>query len=181
MRITVTTIPFSGMKVDAPIGLDALNNRLKEGERSPALAFQAAPMADLTLTRTHGGILVKGLIAGLCKQECSTCADPVEHEVSAYIDWVLQTASDRAAPNDEIDDPGVIIYDGEHVDLEEPLQEALILSLSPFWHPERDEHERCRQCDRDCSARRWQAEEPEDKKTTAFGAMFKSALTKQRR
>lgn len=180
MRITVATIPFSGMKIDAPIDLDELNNRLKAGESGPTMAFEAAPMADLTLTRTHGGILVKGLIAGMCKQECSTCADPVSHEVSAYIDWVLQTASDRAAPNDEIEDPGVIVYQGEHVDLEEPLQEALILSLSPFWHPERDEHERCVICNKDCSKRSWQAGAAEEERPNSFGALFKSAISKKR-
>jgi uncharacterized metal-binding protein YceD (DUF177 family) len=155
MRVLVTSIPFSGMKIDAPISMDALNARLREGSVDNAIVFLDAPMADLTLTRTHGGVIVKGIISGTCKQDCSSCGDLVAHEALASIDWILQSASDRAAPDDEMDDPGVIFYDGEHVDLEEPLQEALILSLSPFWHPPRDPSERCLECKRDCSARAW--------------------------
>ena len=159
MRILLTTIPFTGMKIDAAISLEALNNRLREGSGQEPVVFEEAPFADLTLTRTHGGVMVKGVISGRCRQGCATCGDTVPHEITARIDWILQTASDRAAPDDEIDDPGVIVYEGEHVDLEEPLQEALILQLSPFWHPPRDAHNRCLHCDRDCSERSWRSQD----------------------
>jgi uncharacterized metal-binding protein YceD (DUF177 family) len=165
MRVLVTSIPFSGMKIDAPISMDALNARLREGSVDNALVFLDAPMADLTLTRTHGGVIVKGIVSGTCKQDCSSCGDLVAHEALASIDWILQSASDRAAPDDEMDDPGVIFYDGEHVDLEEPLQEALILSLSPFWHPPRDPAERCLECKRDCSARAWSSADSRSENT----------------
>jgi uncharacterized metal-binding protein YceD (DUF177 family) len=159
MRILVTTIPFTGMKIDAPISLEALNSRLREGSGEEPVVFEEAPLADLTLTRTHGGVMVKGVISGRCRQGCATCGDTVPHEITARIDWILQTTSDRAAPDDEIDDPGVIVYEGEHVDLEEPLQEALILQISPFWHPPRDAYERCLHCTRDCSERLWRSQE----------------------
>ncbi len=168
------------MKIDAPIGLDSLNNRLKTGDEEASIVFESAPMADLTLTRTHGGIMVKGLLVGTCQQVCSTCADPVSHEVSARIDWILQTASDRAGPDDEIEDTGVIVYEGDHIDLEEPLQEALILNLSPFWHPPRDSRDRCTACNKDCSKKLWKAQEQESKAATSFGALFKNAISKQK-
>jgi uncharacterized metal-binding protein YceD (DUF177 family) len=179
MRILVTTIPFSGMKVDAPISKDALNARLKEGSTDNGIVFQDEPLADLTLTRTHGGVIVKGIISGTCKQDCSSCGDFVPHEAVAHIDWILQNESDQAAPDDEIDDPGVIFYTGDHVDLEEPLQEALILSLSPFWHPPRDSSERCLLCKRDCSERAWRTGEPpaaEGRAQSSFGNLLKGAL-----
>ncbi len=155
MRILVTTIPFTGMKIAAPISQEALNARLREGSTDDGITFETEPIADLTLTRTHGGVMVKGIISGTCKQDCGSCGDLVSHEAIASVDWVLQTSSDRAAPNDDLDDPGVIVYEGDHVELEEHLQEALILNLSPFWHPPRDDHERCTLCKRDCSARAW--------------------------
>jgi len=185
MRILVTTIPFTGMKIDAPISQEALNARLREGSSENGITFEDSPMADLTLTRTHGGVLVKGIISGTCKQDCATCGDGVSHEACAKIDWVLQTASDRAAPDDELDDPGVIVYEGEHVELEEHLQEALILSLSPFWHPPRDTQDHCTVCTRDCSARAWRSGgddgAPGEKtsqagKASSFGALLKGAL-----
>ncbi len=174
MRILVTTIPFSGMKIDAHISKDALNGRLREGSRDNLIEFEQDPLVDLTLQRTHGGVLVKGIASGVCKQDCSSCGDLVPHETVAQIDWVLQSASDKAAPDDEIDDPAVIFYDGEHVDLEGPLQEALILSLSPFWHPPRDANERCTYCKRDCSERSWKTAE------TAAGESSTGATTSSR-
>jgi uncharacterized metal-binding protein YceD (DUF177 family) len=184
MRILVTTIPYTGMKIDAPIPLEALNNRLREGRDENAIVFTEAPLADLTLTRTHGGVLVKGVISGPCKQDCSSCGDLVPHEAYANIDWILQGNADRAAADDDLDDPGVIVYEGDHVDLEEPLQEALILSISPFWHPPRDVKERCLVCKRDCSRKMWKAVEnnaSESKSTDSgsgsnLGALIKGAL-----
>ncbi len=164
------------MKIEADLPLEALNARLKEGSEQQEMIFEAAPMVDITLTRTHGGILVKGIVSGRCKQECATCADPVPHEVISTIDWLLQTTSDRAGPDDEIDDPGVIVYEGEHVDLEEPIQEALILNLNPFWHPPRDKQDRCTVCKRDCSSKVWGGEQKSEK-SSAFGSLLKDALS----
>jgi uncharacterized metal-binding protein YceD (DUF177 family) len=189
VKILVTTIPYTGMKIDAPISMEALNNRLREGSDDNAITFEEAPMADLTLTRTHGGVIVKGIVSGRCKQDCSSCGDLVDHEASASIDWILQGDADRAASDDDLDDPGVIVYQGDHVDLEEPLQEALILSLSPFWHPPRDSKERCIMCKRDCSRKMWRAadesgsSESADKPTKGanLGALIKGAMKEKDR
>jgi uncharacterized metal-binding protein YceD (DUF177 family) len=179
MRICTTTIPFSGMKIEAPLPLEPLNERLVKGSESGQIVFEAAPVVNITLTRMHGGIQVKGVVSGSCRQDCASCADPVSHEVVSNIDWMLQTASDRAGPEDEIDDPGVVFYEGDHVDLEDPLQEALILCLSPFWHPPRDEHDRCTVCKRDCSVRAWGGA----KEVTAspFGALLQGAIKASRK
>jgi len=184
MKILVTTIPFTGMKIDAPISKDALNARLREGRDGNMVTFEDAPMADITLTRTHGGVIVKGIVSGTCKQDCASCGDLVAHEARATIDWILQGNADRAAPDDELDDPGVIVYQGEHVDLEEHLQEALILSLSPFWHPPHDSKDRCTFCQRDCSQKLWragapgQSKEPSEKPQSGatLGTLLKGAL-----
>jgi uncharacterized metal-binding protein YceD (DUF177 family) len=134
---------------------------------------------------TTDGVMAKGIISGECRQKCSTCSDSVPHEIVATIDWLLQTDSDRAAPNDELDDPGVIVYQGEHVELEDHLQEALILQISPFWHPPRDERERCSVCARDCSRHSWRASESESAppvrasgKGSSFGSLLQGALAK---
>ena len=182
MKILVTTIPFSGMKIDAPISKTALNARLKEGSTQSLVVFEEDPMVDITLSRTHGGVIVKGIVSGRCKQDCSWCSELISHEATARIDWILQTESDRAAPDDAIEDPGVIVYEGEHVDLEEPIQEAIILSLSPFWHPPRDAHDRCTHCNRDCSVHSWGSDSKSEEsavetaKTSSFGSLLKGAL-----
>ncbi len=176
MKVLVTTIPYTGMKIEAPISKDALNARLKEGSSANLVSFEDAPIADLTLTRTHGGVLVKGVISGTCKQDCSACGDLVSHEVMATIDWILQGDADRAAPDDDLDDPGVIVYQGEHVDFEEHLQEALILSLYPFWHPPRDQLEICIHCKRDCAQKLWRVADSDTEKKTSLDSDSGSTL-----
>jgi uncharacterized metal-binding protein YceD (DUF177 family) len=150
MRILVTTIPFSGTEISSTISRDALNVRMKSGSHGSVIEFIKDPIVSLRLTRTHGGVLVTGTISSVCDQDCARCADLKAHTVSAKLDWVLQTDSDRAGPNDAIDDPGVIFYSGEHVDLEEHLQEALILALSPFWKPALTSAGTCSACDKNC-------------------------------
>lgn len=123
--------------------------------------------------------MAKGIISGPCMQDCSTCAEPVKHEIKATIDWILQTTSDAAAPNDSIDDPAVLFYEGDHIDLEEPLQEALILAINPFWHPPRDEREHCSVCKRDCSAKAWGS--GGGSAQTSFGSLLQGALGRPRK
>lgn len=186
MRILVTTIPFSGMKIDAPIAKDSLNARLQEGSDGGAVAFTADPLVDITLTRTHGGVLVKGVVTAACLQDCSTCGDNVPHEVLSKIDWLLQTSSDRAGLDDDLNDPGVIVYEGDHINLEEYLQEALILNLSPFWHAPRDNQDRCTFCNRECPARAsWSSADVKETASinsgSSFGSLLKGVLGEKKR
>lgn len=165
------------MSIDGTVPLEALNLRLKAGSEGQEIAFEAAPKVAITLTRTLGGIMVKGSVTGTCKQDCSTCADPVSHPLDIPIDWILQTSGDRAGPDDELDDPGVIVYEGDHIDLEEHLQEALILNLSPFWHPPRDKQDRCTVCKRDCSISAWESKESaKSQGKRSLGDLLKGAL-----
>ncbi len=185
MRILVTTIPFSGMKIDAPIAKDPLNVRLQEGSEEGAVTFTEDPMVDITLTRTHGGVMVKGVVTGTCRQGCSTCGDNVPHGVISTVDWLLQTSSDRAGLDDDLDDPGVIVYEGDHINLEDHLQEALILNLSPFWHPPRDTQDRCTLCKRQCSAKAWSSGEPKESTASdsrpSLGSLLKGALAEKKK
>ena len=185
MKIRVSTIPSSGMKVDAPIPLEPLNLRLNEGSRAADIVFTEAPNADLTLTKTLGGAEVKGFISAPCKRVCSTCADNVPDEVVAEVSWFLQNTDETVIEGmdglGEIDDPGVLTYTGDHIDLEDALQEALILQLTPFWHPERDEQQRCLGCKKVCSDRQWSSSEAEAPTKRTLGALLQSAQAKKKK
>jgi uncharacterized metal-binding protein YceD (DUF177 family) len=181
MRVYVATIPFSGLKIDATLDEGALNARLQEGVQGPQILFTAPPLVALLLTRTHGGVLVSGTVEGECRQDCATCAEGVVHPVRAKIEWLLQPAASVAGSGGEIDDPGVIVFEGEHVNLEEPLQEALILGITPFWHPARDESDRCTACGRDCRQSAWiSAEEGAPRSQGTLGALLSTALNGKR-
>ncbi len=177
MKVRVSTIPSTGMKINAPIPLEPLNDRLKEGQRGEDITFTNQPNADLTLTKAYGGAEVRGVVSAQCEQLCATCGDSVDHKVTADVGWVLQSLTeDAAAPGDLIEDPGVLTYSGDHIDLEDPLQEALILNLTPFWHPERSADGKCTLCSRDCSKGVWGAEPEKKKGTVALGDLLSGAL-----
>lgn len=160
MKVRVSTIPHSGMKIDAPIPLDPLNSRLSEGSRESDVVFTEAPNADLTLSKSHGGAEVKGIISAPCTRMCSTCGETVPDEVRADIFWVLQSEEDSTlGPIEEMEAAGVMPYSGDHFELEDPLQEALILELTPFWHPDRDCNGKCTLCAKECSSTSWTASE----------------------
>jgi uncharacterized metal-binding protein YceD (DUF177 family) len=185
MKIYVSTIPFSGMKIDGYLPLQPLNDRLAEGKDIPELSFTEPPALQLVLTRAYGGITVRGMVTGQCAQTCATCADPKVHTVTADIDLILQSATEAAAGGDDLlDDPGVLTYAGDHVDLEDPLQEALILGLSPFWHPPRSEREECTACGRDCSTKAWTKGEEASSaapKGPSLGKLLEGALSKAKK
>jgi hypothetical protein len=182
MKIRVSTVPSSGMKIDAPIPLEPLNLRLNEGSRAADIVFTAAPNADLTVTKTLGGAEVKGIVSAPCQRLCATCAENVPNEVIAEVSWFLQNTDETVIEGmDGIDDPGVLTYTGDHIDLEDALQEALILQLTPFWHPERDEQQRCTGCKRVCGEAKWSSSETETPSKRTLGALLESAQAKKRK
>ena len=187
MRILVTTIPFSGMEICSTICKESLNQRVSHGARTAAIEFLEDPKVSLMFTRTHGGVIARGTITSPCNQDCAACGDIKPHTVTANLEWVLQTESDRAAPEDTIEDPGVIFYSGEHVELEEHLQEALILSLSPFWKPPVDRNGACSGCQKNCmdlavysdsqiQSSNDQNEQSRPSKPTSLGALLQKAM-----
>lgn len=180
MKIRVSTIPHSGMKIDAPIPLEPLTARMNEGSRKPDVVFTEAPNADLTLSKTFGGAEIKGVVSAQCTRLCSTCAEHVPHEIVADVCWMIQNLDEVQIEGEGIlDDPGLLTYRGDHIDLEDPLQEALILTITPFWHPERDEKQCCLTCKRDCRKSSWGTEDEKPTKRT-LGSLLESAATKKR-
>ena len=172
MKVRISTIPYEGMAIDSNLPLEPLNARVSQGD-SAGILFTEAPAIHLKLHRTHTGAEVKGTVSSKIKQPCSACDLEITREISVPISWILQPAS----PDISDDDVGLLVYEGDHIDLEEPLQEALILTLSPFWHPPRRADRSCTQCDRVCSEVAW-SDDKEGKKSGSLGELLKGAVGK---
>ena len=71
-------------------------------------------------------------------------------ELVVEANFILKPKPERQAYlfEDDVDmeDAGIIFFEGEHIDLEDVLQETLILALSPFLLPERDKDGKCVRC-----------------------------------
>ena len=149
MKVRVSTLPLSGMTIDDTLPLDALNERMSLG-RGDETRFLAAPRVTVQLSPSRHGATLSGTITASLRQSCSLCADGVEHPITVEVACQLLERNDDSLE----DDVGTHYYENDAVDLEPILQEYLILSLSPFWHPELDKGGRCTFCKRSPEDRR---------------------------
>ena len=149
MRVRVSDISPHGLKISDTIDLEALNSRMKEG-RPTDITFSTAPEVDLFVQKSATGAEAKGSIIVKYSQNCARCTEKLEQKYSIPFNYTFQHTS-RNDP-DEINDVGIVAYNGEHVDLEELIQEEIILSLSYSWSPELDKSSNCSLCKKEFSS-----------------------------
>lgn len=142
MKIRISTLPPHGLPVDYELDRAILNIPLSEGNSSD-ISFVADPKVSLKVSPIVGGVTVKGDVKAVVKQECAACAKPLDHTLDVKIDWALRQALGH---ENEDDDIGIFYYSGDHFELDEPIREACMLQISPFWRPPVDDGGRCEVC-----------------------------------
>jgi uncharacterized metal-binding protein YceD (DUF177 family) len=150
MKVRISDIPHTGLKVSDILPLDALNARMAEGQ-SKDILFTEAPRVDLVVMRTQSGAETKGTVQTKYRQQCSRCLEDADRELKIPADFILQPKSGAEEALDEgdasfTDDVGISYFEGDNIDLESLLQEALILSLTLYWAPACDAQGNCVQC-----------------------------------
>jgi len=136
MKIRLSDIPTEGLKIKDTIPLSALNARMDEGPGND-IHFLTEPQVDLSIAPQKGGYEIIGSIGSRYQQPCARCLEEVEHPINIDLNLFLKP-KDPAAPrlNEEggpdDDDIGIHYFTGEHIDLEDLIQESLILALNPF-------------------------------------------------
>jgi len=152
MKIRISDIPHEGLKIDASLSLDSLNERLREGEDHD-IEFLSPPRVALTAFKTPQGAETRGSAHTRYRQPCSRCIEGVERDLEVATNFIFKAKppdlENRPAgeeDEDYIDDVGITYFEGEHIDLEAIVQETLILSLSIYWHPPVDREGKCQVC-----------------------------------
>lgn len=150
MKIRISDISADGLHVSDTIPLEPLNDRMSEG-RDHGIRFIEAPVVNLHIRRSGDGAETKGNVKSRYKQPCGMCAKEVEKDVEVEANFIIKKrASEKGQAKESegegLDDIGIIYYQGEHVDLEDVIQETLILALSIYWHPPEDEAGSCVRC-----------------------------------
>ena len=147
LKINVPTLPEAGLKIDQEFSVDSLNERLASAPRSEGnpIEFVETIALDLTLTSVPNGMTTQGRIKAKCNQACSRCAETVCHPVNCDLQHLYKqiTDPDAAVPEEDI---GINYFKGDNVELGPVVEEALVLSLSPYWHPEDDAQGKCSHC-----------------------------------
>lgn len=149
MEIKISAIPNSGLEIKGKLSLESLNSRIEQGD-SAGIVFLSEPSVDLKVTREIQGANIKGTISSTYRQPCSRCDEPLEEPLLVNIDWTLKP---KVAGQD-FDDLGVVTYEGDRLDLRDPLEEAIILHLSPYLLPKLED-EKCTRCGKDCPKVVW--------------------------
>lgn len=143
MKIRLGDISSEGLSIAGHISLEALNARLQEG-RGTDITFISAPDVNVTITGSASDANVTGRASAKYTQPCSRCAEDRTRVAEAKLKFTLKPKpTDGSVDSDDI---GIIYFDGDRVDLEEAIQEALILTLSIYWSPDLDKSSKCLEC-----------------------------------
>jgi len=152
MRIRISDISSSGLKINDTISLPALNKRMSEGGKDADIVFLEAPSIEMTVKKTHGGAETRGIARSRYRQACSMCLKGVEKEVEVdtnfEFNYPARTAKHEREEGDTsiTDDMEIYTIQNDHIEVEELIQENFILSLSVYWHPPVDEKGSCSVC-----------------------------------
>lgn len=94
---------------------------------------------DMRLESVTQGILVSGQLATIADGECMRCLEPVELDIQRRIQELYRYAPEKAhtkaerkraaAEEDDLDLDEEYLMDGEVIDLEGPIRDAIVLSL----------------------------------------------------
>jgi hypothetical protein len=184
MRVRLSDIRPEGIIIKDTIPLEPLNARMCIGDEND-VTFTEAPEVALKI-RSCGGTACEamGLLKARYKQPCGLCAEEVAMAMEIDAHFMLkQKLGDVNPIVDYEDDRGVVTYEGEHVDLEDVIQETLILKLTPYFIPERDAKGVCSLCNKCPTKTAGILEEaPEEKESTiSFGELLASAQKKKKK
>lgn len=94
----------------------------------PVLGVQAASVVelDLRLEAVVEGVLVSGTATAQVSGECVRCLDPLQQELVADLQELYAYPYVEREPDDEAD---VLRLDGDYLDLEPVLRDAVVLEL----------------------------------------------------
>lgn len=148
MKVRISDLPPEGLKISETIPLEPLNGRLNEGHGCD-IRFTTPPEVRVTVTPTPDGAETRGQVSAKYLQPCGRCSDAIERSLSTDFNYILKPipahAVGKGLPEFE-DDLGILFFDGEHIELEGPIQESLIVQLSQYWSPPVDAAGSCTLC-----------------------------------
>lgn len=148
MKIRLTDIPAAGLPVAEILPEKVLNERLSIGS-SHGFEFLQGLDVTLTVFKSPNGAETRGRVTSRYRQPCARCAEGIERALELPTNYILQQRPEelRGAEAEQYeDDIGITYYDGEHIELDDLIQETIILSLSMYWYPEEDSEGKCSYC-----------------------------------
>lgn len=176
MKVRISDIPHQGLTINETLSLAGLQARL-QGGRGQEIKILKEPKVTLKVFKTLNGAETKGQVEVNLLQPCSRCILEKERHLIVKLNFNFHQKPDprvinELAPDaDFSDDIGIFYFEGEHIELEEVIQEAIILQLNLFWKPDCDSHGICKTC----GVSRDLFEFQDEVKASTLGSLFKKA------
>ncbi|MCB0318615.1 MAG: DUF177 domain-containing protein [Bdellovibrionales bacterium] len=161
--------PERPLQYDQELALDSLNARMNEGVEND-IFFTVPPKIEIKISKTTGGARLVGKVTSAFTQPCGRCADELERKIEIPMDYMLKPL-DSGNPDELDGEPGVLYFQDDQLDLEDLVQETLILAMSAYWLPEKDESGKCKLCHKVFT----EDHDPDKKKSFNLGEIFKKA------
>lgn len=111
------------------------------------IVFLSEPVLDLIVHKQVQGAEVTGSVTTSYRQPCGRCGDELDQPLRFTLRLELKRPH-SPDENEYEDDVGIHVFDGEHIDLEDIIQEHIILQLSPILLPPCTAKGACSLCDR---------------------------------
>jgi uncharacterized metal-binding protein YceD (DUF177 family) len=144
MLIRIDSLSPQGLEINEKLSLDKLNARMNEAKGNEII-FTKEPECVLKIDKRVSGAELTGSVKTAYRQPCALCAKEIDLPLTINIDLVLKQSNPESSDPLE-DDVGIVTFNGEHLELEDILEEHLILSLSPYLRPEKDCNGNCLVC-----------------------------------
>lgn len=148
MKLRISDLTDAGIDVTGELAANGLNDRLN-GESDSGIEMTSPVLVKMHARRTAGGAELAGTLSGSYKQSCGRCLEPVPRSFSIPATFLIKPIP-RGAKR-EVDDVGVLYFQGEHCELESPLQETVLLSMTVYWSPEIEKSGVCSGCNKVCT------------------------------
>lgn len=145
MKIRVSTLTPEGLTINDTIPLTPLNERMDEGSNND-IYFLNDPEVNIRIWSSARGAETEGTVRARYRQPCGRCLKEIEQLLEVPVNYIVKAASPEQKVKD-LDALGILYYQGEHIDLEEILQESLILALNPYASPPINDEGNCSICE----------------------------------
>ena len=175
-QLRISDINPGGISLHGHLALAPLNARMAGGGNNE-IEFAEPPAFELTIFGTPQGAEASGAICTRYRQPCSRCVKVIDCESTRDLKFILKPRSSVPEGVNPDNDVFVIYFEGDYVDFEDVLQEAVILGLSPFLLPERLPDGSCSACGLKVQSEFSFGKEGEDEKRT-LGALLEKARSK---
>lgn len=181
MQIRITDLPIEGRRIEDTLSLESLNDRMNLGSGNDIL-FLREPEIDLFIKPAPGGAIIKGTITTSYQQPCARCLDNIDEKLTLDVELVCKEEKEDDESNGGSiadDNAGVLHYKGDYIDLEESIQELLILKLSPFKSPPKNDAGDCTLCGLNFEK---EYSDPDDDApaSSSMGSILQDALNKKK-